>query len=180
MLAAHSFAGARLDGTPQILPRAGKCIPRKELGVKEDKDWYRARTYAHFDVRVSRRVASEYVSDAQRVASHGFFPFISMELRSAWLGSGSWDTEYGILSKPRTVAYAAHMDSHIFAYYGELLGKAYEARAPTCVLDSATAYRRFFPGRSSIDHALEAFSFLRAHPGYVALAFDHECDAQST
>jgi len=74
--------------------------------------------------------------------------------------------------KDRPISYAAHKDSAIYAYYGQLLGAGYEV----CVRehgisDCITAFRESC-NRCNIDFAQEAFEWIRKYGECVALAFD--------
>jgi hypothetical protein len=64
------------------------------------------------------------------------------------------------------------MDSHVFAKYSHDLLAQYTAGSTDQVLQASTAYRKTSPPKSNIDHALEAFTFLREHPGHTAIALD--------
>lgn len=132
-------------------------------------DWYRVRGYAHFDSPVSRSAAESIVTVPDRVASHQFWPFISYERIS---------TKYDRVSrinveKRRAIAYASHLDSHVFSYYAQLLSGLYERALHTAgIADCVLAYRRWDPPRSNIEFALEAFREVDRLAPCVALCFD--------
>lgn len=123
--------------------------------------WYKARSYAHFDRPRSRSEATKYVTNPHRVAKHRFWPFIAklrtIHRRKAFSSSPAsrkWD------KKTRVVCYAAHMDSHIHAYYANLLSSELEKtyQKDQSLNQSVLAYRKL--GKSNLDHAASAFDNL--------------------
>jgi len=122
-----------------------------------ETSWYRQRSYAHFDRRPSRAQAIRYVMDPEKVARHGFFPFIMRPKRICHFK----ETDSGKRRhhhKVRPITVAAHMDTHIHAYYASQLGTLLEERLRDSDFDSGVlAYRKFQPPKSNIDFALDAF-----------------------
>lgn len=129
--------------------------------------WFRMRGYPHFDHRVQCQVASDYVSNSTAVARHAFFPFLSYPLITPRYKRDKGKVE----DKVRPIRYAAHLDSHIFAYYSYLLSEQYEARVEgTHLSENVIAYRSL--GKSNIEFADEAFLKIQELGPCVVLCFD--------
>ncbi|MGM3274822.1 antiviral reverse transcriptase Drt2 [Ralstonia sp. 24A2] len=124
-------------------------------------DWYRRRRYIHFDPPIGEKAAHAVVSSPARVAAHAFYPLIRFTIKSKKV---KWDKATKILvskEKERNVSYAAHLDSHIYAYYALLLGECYEAYLEKSGFSSAVlAFRRL--GKNNIHFARDAFDAIRA------------------
>lgn len=118
--------------------------------------WYRNRPYRHFDDPVPRFVAEALATDPGRVASHSFYPFLSLNISEPRYKRDTRKVEY----KDRRIAYAAHKDAAIFSYYSHLLAPLYETFLGTNNISSAIiGYRRL--GKSNIDFAAEVFDLIR-------------------
>jgi hypothetical protein len=76
--------------------------------------------------------------------------------------------------KVRPVAYAAHMDAQIHAYYAHTLNRLLEGRLQAAHGPSVLAYRRHDPSRSNIDFALTAFAEVIERGEADVLAIDVE------
>ncbi len=133
--------------------------------------WYKQRRYAHFDSPVSAKTAVEAVTDPQRVASHSFWPllgFSQCERRRR-------KPEEGWKPKRRPIAYAAHIDSHIFAFYSSILGPRYEeALAASGLSDVVLAYRKHPGGKTNYDFAAESFAEIASRERCDVVALDIE------
>lgn len=132
--------------------------------------WYRNRTYLHFDQPISRDTAAELVSDSKRVAQHSFYPFLKFEISSLKIKKTS-SGRVRKKEKTRPIAFAAHRDSHIYAYYSSLLSEAYESwLASNGVGKSVLAFRTL--GKSNIEFARDAFAHIKNLGPCVAVAMD--------
>lgn len=123
--------------------------------------WYRRRGYLHFDLPLGYKKAKAIVMNAERVACHAFYPFINYTLTAEKITKDP--TSLRLINKPkeRPIAYAAHIDSHIYAYYSKLLTGLYESELKERGLgDVVLAFRSL--GKSNIDFAYEAFSEISA------------------
>lgn len=79
--------------------------------------------------------------------------------------------EITISAKKRPIAYASHVDSHIYAFYANILSKKYEAQLKSLNLsESVLAFREL--GKSNIDFAYEAFEQIRSMGECSAIALD--------
>ncbi len=137
--------------------------------------WYDRKPYLHFDLPLSERKATEYVSDPERIARHPFYPFISYTLTTPRIrksppgGSKPFANE----PKERLIAYPAHKDGYIFAYYKTKLEIPYEAWLKSKGLDNTvTAFRR--TGANNITLAKKAFGFIADNPGCQIVVTDVE------
>ena len=129
--------------------------------------WYRCRNYPHFDRPVSFDFADSYVRDAEKVAKHSFFPFISYIARTPRYRK----EKQKVIDKERVISYAAHLDSHIFAFYSQLLVDHLESiYAGNEHGHAVLAYRSL--GKSNIDFANAAFDDVVSLAPCVAKAFD--------
>ena len=116
------------------------------------------RNYAHFDIRTDISKCWNYVSDPQKVASHGFYPFIhyaqDLSKYSRKIG--------GMKEKTRDICYAAHLDRRIFQYYNFLLNELYNQE---CVVlgmsETPIAYRTNLNKKNNIDFAKKAFNCIQ-------------------
>lgn len=135
--------------------------------------WYKERGYLHFDRPINAAQALPVISSSVRVAAHSFYPFISTTLTSyKW----TRNTQTGQLErkkKDRPIRYAAHLDSHIYAYYAYSLGQLYESLLNKLGLsDTVLAFRPL--GKSNIEFALRAFSDIQARKACEVVAVDIE------
>lgn len=132
--------------------------------------WYRVRSYLHFDKPFSLKRCRTIVTSPSAIAKHGFFPFLKCTLKATKFVK----TETGKAKrtiKERAVAYASHLDSHIYAYYGELLAIRYEERLKELGLsDSVLAFRAL--GKSNVEFAEAAFQSIRKMTDCDVLALD--------
>lgn len=123
------------------------------------------RSYAHFDYRTDLSKAKPYVTNPQKISSHGFYPFIHYTQKFV-----KFSKESGTKIKKREIFYAAHIDRCIYQYYNHLLDDAYIRRVhQDNISDIAVAYRSDLK-KSNIHFAKEAFSFLQTHsPCFVMI-----------
>jgi hypothetical protein len=132
-------------------------------------EWFRARPYPHFDAKVNKKRAWDYVQDPGRVRAHSFYPFIKYIKKIPRYRPDSADGPTVI--KEREIYYAAHLDSYIYAYYSQLIYGELEKRLRSNLCnESVIAYRK--QGKCNIDYAHEAFGYIASKGECVALAFD--------
>lgn len=133
--------------------------------------WFRSRGYLHFDLPIGLSKATKIVSDPQAVARHAFYPLIAYEIESEKLKRDKKSGRLSLVKKRRPIAYAAHLDSHIFSYYATNLGKAYEDAIQAAGIDrSILAFRPL--GLSNIHFAAEAFQEIRSRGSCAVVALD--------
>ncbi|REG60075.1 reverse transcriptase (RNA-dependent DNA polymerase) [Paraburkholderia sp. BL6669N2] len=123
-------------------------------------EWYRRRTYLHFDMPISENAATAITGNPDVVARHAFYPLINFTINSKKV---KWDPvlkKLSLTSKERPVSYASHVDSHIYAYYAAILSEKYEAHLKSANYESAVlAFRKL--GKSNIHFAKEAFTAIK-------------------
>ncbi|MFT3929288.1 MAG: reverse transcriptase/maturase family protein [Spongiibacteraceae bacterium] len=133
--------------------------------------WFKSRGYPHFDKPVSFNTINKLVSDPLWVKRHAFYPFISYIVTTQKITKDNASGK--AIAKPpkrRPISYASHIDSHIYAYYAEILQEKYEqALRARNLQNSVLAFRRL--GKSNIDFANQAFEEViqRGTCGVVAL-----------
>lgn len=157
-----------------VLDRRSHAHPgfaKKSIVLTFPSSWYRSRRYVHFDLPLGESQATKYVQDSSKVASHSFYPLISFNITSAGLKRSGTDNSFEKSIKNRRINYSAHLDAHIYSYYGHQLLAAYEARIRSHGLEKCVlAFRRL--GKSNIDFALEAFKEIKDMGDCVVFAFD--------
>ncbi|MDR1775931.1 MAG: reverse transcriptase/maturase family protein [Actinomycetes bacterium] len=123
--------------------------------------------YAHFDLRVSCDSKWDYITDPEKVARHGFYPFIHYVEHTRKYHKGT-----GTKAKERPIRYAAHIDRCIYQYYSLLLEEKYVRRiAVDGTADCAIAYRSDLK-KCNIDFAKAAFDCIAEHPECFVLIGD--------
>ncbi len=138
-------------------------------------DWYVRKPYLHFDLPLGERKAVDYVSDPERVARHPFYPFLTYTLTTPRIRKSATRSSKRFVKEPkeRPIAYPAHKDGYIFAYYKAKLEILYEAWLKSKGLDKVvTAFRR--TGENNITLAKKAFDFITANPGCQIFVTDVE------
>ena len=137
--------------------------------------WYARKPYLHFDLPLSKRKAAEYVSDPERIERHPFYPFLSCMLITPRIRRSPPGCSKRFINEPkkRNIAYPAHKDGYIFAYYKARLEAPYEGWLKVQGLDQAvTGFRR--TGENNITLAKKAFDFIAANPDCQVIATDVE------
>lgn len=133
--------------------------------------WFRSRTYLHFDSPVGFKTAERLVKNPSHVATHPFYPFICYSLVTTKVKKDHSSGKLYRVAKPRPIAYAAHIDSHIYSYYCFALGELYEAALKkTGIEHCALAFRAL--GKSNIDFANQAFDDIKSMGACTVFAFD--------
>lgn len=133
--------------------------------------WYRSRHYLHFDPPLGYKRAQKIVTSPKKVARHSFYPLITYHVTSKKL---KHNKSTGVLEKKtknRPIAYASHLDSHIYSYYAYNLSALYErVLEKNGISDSVLAFRSL--GKSNIDFAATAFNEIRKRGNCSAVALD--------
>jgi RNA-directed DNA polymerase len=135
---------------------------------------FKRRTYLHFDLPVSKRVAEALVMDAAAVARHPFYPFLGYTMKIERISRDA-DGRAVKRVKQREIKIAAHRDAAIYSYYSQVLSEAYEVELAARGLgDNVRAFRSLPGGGNNIKFAKEVFDFIEANRPCVALGFDVE------
>jgi RNA-directed DNA polymerase len=98
--------------------------------------WYRQRRYLHFDLPVTLEHALSVVSNPKAVETHAFYPFLRSVITAVKISKNKVTNMIERQYKAREIACAAHLDSHIYAYYSHILGQLYEEQISSSGLDS--------------------------------------------
>ena len=114
------------------------------------------KAYAHFDFRTDVAQQRSYISNSQKIASHGFYPFIHYEQKSVKYKTGA-----GTKEKIRDICYAAHIDRCIYQYYSFLLNELYNRRVKRDGIDAVAVAYRSNLHKSNIQFAKSAFDYIR-------------------
>lgn len=130
-------------------------------------DWelrpFKSASYAHFDNKIKLRDKRflpdniwNYISNKDKVAKHGFYPFIYSEQITT-----KYSKVNGLKSKVRPICYSAHLDRCIFKYYGHLLNEKYnEYVLEHNIHFNSVAYRDNLY-QNNIHFAKKAFDFIQ-------------------
>lgn len=144
---------------------------------KSNNSWFKNRGYLHFDTPVSEKFVQQFVECPEKVKSHSFYPFLFYEVPKLKLkvvdGKIIRDKKNALTTKKRPIAYAAHLDSHIFSYYTYLLNLKYDQMLSTQynhLQNSILAFRKL--GKSNIEFAKIAFDKIRELGDCSVLALD--------
>jgi len=140
----------------------------------DDLPWYKPRKYLHFDRPLGQKPAYDYVTSPKKVAQHSFYPFITY---TSQVLKYRLDKGRGVFTKkpkPRPISYAAHLDSHIYAYYCFLLSEKYEAELVRRGLHTSVLAFRSIDSKNNIHFAHDAFEEIKARGECCVLAFDIE------
>jgi len=174
--------GEMVEKDDLVYPRA-RLIDRRHLRTlgllekwkrlfKKKHPWFRRRGYPHFDSATNYAAAQRIVTSPNQVASHSFYPFISFQVKTVKVkrnrSTGKVEKQ---IPKERPIAYASHVDSHIFAYYAFKLSKNYERIILQNSLQSCViAFRAL--GKSNIQFAADAFNEIKKRGDCHVLCLD--------
>ena len=112
--------------------------------------------YVHFDYKTNLEQNMKYVSSAENISVHKFFPLIHFKSIIKRYDE-SKPNRYKL--KERDLYYSSHIDRSIYMHYGNNLGELYNKRLIQEDISGAViAYRTDLEGQSSSDFAIKAFS----------------------
>ena len=133
--------------------------------------WYRSRRYIHFDRSIGLKAAESIVTNPTKVASHAFYPLISFSVKSKKIKQDKATNQLIKKIKERPIAYAAHVDSHIYSYYAKIIGDAYEGvLSERGLCDCVLAFRSL--GKNNIHFANDAFKEIQRRESCEAIGLD--------
>lgn len=162
------------------------------------KDWFKDRGYPHFSNKTPLSIKKDiesYVSNAEKVAKHSFYPLIFKEIKQRRYKLSDFngtkrhshkkiDTKGNIISntKIREIMYATHIDSHIYSYYAQkIITPKYEQylKGKVELSDSISAYRQILTDdkvkfKNNVHFAKDIFEEIKTRENCVVLAFDIE------
>ncbi len=137
----------------------------------EAPPWYKIRHYLHFDNPVGPHSASKIAMVPNTVEKHSFYPFIHTVIKTVKLVKNKTTGIIERKEKKRDISYAAHADSHIYAYYAHLLNQRYEEALSNAGLEnSVLAFRTM--GKSNIEFAQIAFNDILCRQECDVIALD--------
>lgn len=137
----------------------------------QDDPWFRRRRYIHFDLPTNAKQARAITSSPLEVERHAFYPCIYSVVATLKVSRDPTTKKVERKLKERDIAYAAHMDSHIYSYYAWQLSQLYEKKVAALQLgNSVLAFRAL--GKSNIDFAGDAFAEILKRGGCDVVAFD--------
>lgn len=162
-------------------PRKLQDLPSSSLFLKN----YKFKKYLHFDFRLLKdnnqklECMMNEIRDPKWVSSYAFFPYIHFEIvfkkyvTIKTVEDGKIQKTKESRKKVRKIYYAAHRDSIIYKYYGDLLNDAYNKFVIANNLDDvAIAYRNNKPGKNNIHFAHEVFDTLMKQDQAIVIALD--------
>ena len=123
------------------------------------------RPYAHFDLHTDIGKQRQYISDPNKVASHGFYPFIHYIKYYT-----KYSKKKGRTKKTRDICYAAHIDRCLYQYYSFLLNSLYNKRVEHDGTSCAAVAYRTDLHKNNIQFSKQAFDFIRSKsPVYIMI-----------
>ena len=165
---------------------------------EEDLDsWYKIKRYPHIGLpSENRRKTISYIKNRDKIAVHGFAPFIHKVISTNRYRK-EYDNDGKLINngkrtdrstKNRDIYYANNLDSNIYAYYSHILNAKYEDILEDRNLTKVvTAYRKTPrkikpslsqkpPKKNNIYFADEVFKYIKSNVDFdnviVAIAFD--------
>lgn len=140
---------------------------------KKKHPWYTRRGYLHFDQPIDFSTAQSIVTSPQKVAQRSFHPFVDFELLTSKVKRNPATNKLEKKEKRRPIAYASHVDSHVYSYYSRLLSLKYEEYIEREKIGSSIlAFRAL--DKSNIEFASEAFDEIRKRESCHVLCLDIE------
>jgi DNA-binding ferritin-like protein (Dps family) len=136
------------------------------INEQELKDIPR-KSYAHFDNRISMKLAWNYVTDPRKITQHHFYPFIEYDKDYT-----KYNKKDGVKKKIRKLCYSAHIDRCIYQYYAYHLNIKYnEITLEKDISDVSVAYRNNLK-KNNIHFAKQVFDFIRNQESCYILVGD--------
>ena len=130
------------------------------------------RTYVHFDLVRSNDFLNLFFDQSvveKNIKQHSFYPFLKFVIKQGKIKKIDGKVKFKI--KERDIMYAAHLDSAIYAWYGERLSIIYEGFVINNNLDTnVLAFRK--TGKSNIDFAYNVFQEISSRGDCAAICLD--------
>lgn len=115
--------------------------------------------YAHFDSKFGLKSAWDYITNPDKVKSHGFFPFITYD--QVFYKVSKKDGKVVVKEKVRPICYASHIDRCIYQYYSYLLNETYNVYAEKKEISKSVVAYRTNLHKNNIHFAKQAFDFIK-------------------
>lgn len=133
--------------------------------------WFRTRGYLHFDKPLSIQKTLRLVTNPKKIATHSFLPFITFDVKTYKITQDKITKKITKTGKDRAIKYSSHVDSHIYAYYADILSELYEEKLKEFGISSnVIAFRSL--NKSNIEFANDAFESIRKRKNCCAVALD--------
>ena len=133
-------------------------------------DWFKSRSYRHFDLPVGEKFAKK-VMNPNFVLNHSFLPLLHYTKSEKRYKKCPKTGARTITSKDRPIKYASHRDACILSFYASNMNTLLEAHYDAKDLsDSVLAYRAL--GRGNYDFSAEVLAFAKTNAPVTILAFD--------
>lgn len=140
--------------------------------ISEVPLWFKKRSYLHFDRPILPDKANSIVLNPKTVSQHAFYPFISYSFNVTKLSRDKITNKLYRKEKVRDVAYSSHIDSHIYAYYADIISAHYEDKLQEKGLhDSVLAFRKINK-KNNIHFANDVFNYIKDKGECSAIALD--------
>lgn len=111
------------------------------------------------------------MKDPLQVARHSFYPFVEFSIKTFKAKRSKITGKVERVGKTRRIAYASHVDCHIYSYYAFCISKTYEKWIRSNNLDGCVlAFRSL--GKSNVQFALDAFDAIRKLGNCYVVALD--------
>lgn len=143
--------------------------------LSNDKTIEKSRKpYAHFDLRTNLLKSRKYVTNPDKIAHHGFYPFIKFNIDYPRYRKGRPTLKV----KKRPICYSAHIDRCIYQYYSFLINQKYNLRLKQDGINQVPVAYRTNLHINNIDIFKFISDFIRSHnPCYVMIGdFTHFFD----
>lgn len=155
------YAECNKSGSCNSCINYNHCFHWKEFVTKHSD----LKLYAHFDKKsASLRHASirHYVMDENKIAHHGFYPFIHYKYKQRKYTKNTDLQVREIKTKEREIHYCSHLDRCVYQRYSFLLNEAYNSWVNNNNISNIpVAYRNCFKGKSNIHFAKIAFDKIK-------------------
>ena len=143
-------------------------------------DWYKFKSYPHFDEPLRRNDAWRIVRNFINGQSYGFYPLIQFSIKQAryrtkkiLLGNKyiKIQDKAKSVEKYRIINYPSHKDGYIFSYYAQKLSKLYEDLISQLkISECIVAYRKGIG--SNINIASNVFQYIDNIGSCIVLTYD--------
>lgn len=140
---------------------------------------YKMKGYLHFDKRIdikNNEHMQANLQDPTWVSSYAFLPSLHFKIvfkKYVTLKNEQGEKYKYTEKKSREIYYAAHKDSVIYKYYGDLLNNAYNHYATNNGINEiAVAYRNNKRGKNNIYFAYEVFDYVLKQEQAIVIALD--------
>ena len=151
------------------------------------------RSYPHLDGKLHYPRIGHDVTQAawletivtmdDKLAGHGFLPFIRNDKRQRKFKEPPHDYEYSSARggrdqrrfphiKSRPIMYASHRDACIFSFYAHALQSSYEQKLTELGLQNNVIAYRSIDGKNNVDFAKEAFDEMHKRDEYDCIMLD--------